>query len=261
MSSVEATPLQNTFGIVTGAGSGIGREIALLALRRGATVLGLDISEAGLAQTRTLAGDRAEAFQGAVVDISDEAAVDRALVPLATGARAVDFLINAAGIEGSGDGIPDISVEHWDRIMGINLRGTFLTMRRVLPLMKDAGHGAIVNMGSVAALAGWAELASYTASKHGVLGLSSGAVAEFARYNVRINTICPGPTDTPLQDRAEANAVDPAEFRARQEKGIPQGRYGKPEEIAQLCLFLVGPESQYINGAVITIDGGMIATR
>jgi NAD(P)-dependent dehydrogenase (short-subunit alcohol dehydrogenase family) len=260
MSTAEL-PLENMFGIVTGAGSGIGRQIALLALQRGASVLGLDISEAGLLETRTLAADRGEGFTPVVTDISDESAVDAAIVPLGDSGRDVDFLINAAGIEGSGDGIPDISVEHWDRIMGINLRGTFLTMRRVLPLMKRARHGAVVNMGSVAALAGWAELASYTASKHGVLGLSSGAVAEFAPFNVRINTICPGPTDTPLQDRAEAAAGDPAEFRARQEKGIPQGRYGTPIEIAQLCLFLVGPESGYINGAVITIDGGMIATR
>lgn len=248
-------------GVVTGAGSGMGREVALGAAARGLTVYALDISARGLDETLSLAAGLPGSIVPIVADISDESAVAGALAPVLERPERVDFLVNCAGIEDAGKAIPDLDADHWDRLMGINLRGTFLTMKSVLPVMQRQGHGAVVNMGSVCSLIGFGELAAYTASKHAVVGLTRTAVAENARYNVRLNVVAPGPIDTPLQTRAEAAAEDPAEYRARQEAAIPQRRYGKPKEVADLILFLISDQAEYINGAVIPIDGGMTATR
>jgi NAD(P)-dependent dehydrogenase (short-subunit alcohol dehydrogenase family) len=251
--------LSGKVGIVTGAGSGIGREVALRAVGEGATVNGFDVSASGLAETSALSGGLAGGFLEFRCDVSDERQVDDAIAGSVPNG-VIDFLVNAAGIEDSGDGIAAMTVEHWDRLMGINLRGPFLTMRRVLPLMRKRSAGAVVNLGSIASLAGLTELPSYTAAKHGVVGLTKAAVAEYARDGIRINVVAPGPIDTPLQSRAEGNAKDSIEFRRRQEEAIPQGRYGTPLEVADLILFLIGDRSEYINGSVISIDGGMFAT-
>lgn len=248
-------------GVVTGAGSGMGREVALGAAARGVSVHALDISSEGLAETVRLAAGLPGSISAHVCDISSEDDVTRALQPVVSSGDGVDFLVNCAGIEDAGKPISDLPTAYWDRLMGVNLRGTFLTMKAILPVLHEQRRGAIVNMGSVCSLIGFGEIGAYTASKHAVVGLTRTAVAESARYNVRLNVVCPGPIDTPLQDRFEAAAEDPKEYRRRQEEAIPQQRYGKPKEVADLILFLVSDEAEYINGAVIPIDGGMTATR
>jgi NAD(P)-dependent dehydrogenase (short-subunit alcohol dehydrogenase family) len=248
-------------GIVTGAGSGMGREVALGAAARGCLVHALDISAGGLDETVALAQGLPGRVIAHVCDVSSEEDVTKVLAPVISSEDGIDFLVNCAGIEDVGKPISDLPSYDWDRLMGINLRGTFLTMKAVLPALHARRSGAVVNMGSVCSLIGFGELAAYTASKHAVVGLTRTAVAESARYNVRLNVVCPGPIDTPLQTRAEAAAADPVEYRARQEQAIPQGRYGKPKEVADLILFLISAQAQYINGAVIPIDGGMTATR
>ncbi|MZG18663.1 SDR family oxidoreductase, partial [Streptomyces sp. SID5914] len=148
----------------------------------------------------------------------------------------------------------------WDRVMAVNVRSAFLTMRSVLPSMAERGHGAIVNIASVAALRGSRNLTAYATSKHALLGLTRSAVAEFASRGVRVNAVCPGPIDTPLQQRAEHAAADPTRFRGDQESAIPQGRYGAVAEVADVVLFLLSDAASYVNGATVTVDGGMTAT-
>ena len=246
-------------GIVTGAGSGIGRAVALRIAAAGGAVAGVDLNLAAAEQ----GAQEGAAFPGSITpwqcDISSETEVDTLLGQLVA-AGFVDYLVNAAGIEGSRDELGAVPISHWDQVMNVNLRGSFLTMRTLIPTMRERKDGAIVNIGSVGSLVGLAGDSAYAASKHAIAGLSKSAVAESARDNVRINVVCPGPIDTPLQDRAEQRSADPAAFRRRLEAAIPQGRFGRPDEVAELVVFLLGDSASYINGTLIPIDGGLTAT-
>jgi NAD(P)-dependent dehydrogenase (short-subunit alcohol dehydrogenase family) len=246
-------------GVVTGSGSGIGRAIALQAAAAGASVVGLDLDRERAEGTASAGAGLPGSINAEKCDAGSEVEVREIFAAVAADGD-LDFLVNAAGIEGPGDLIGDLSTASWDAVLGINVRGSFLTMREVLPSMRSRGSGSIVNIGSAGSLLGLGGLASYAASKHALAGLSKSAVAESAKFGVRINVVCPGPIDTPLQDRAEAKAIDPAEFRRHQEAAIPQGRYGTADEVAALTIFLLGDAAGYINGAVIPIDGGLTAT-
>ncbi|MFK4296604.1 3alpha(or 20beta)-hydroxysteroid dehydrogenase [Arthrobacter sp. GAS37] len=251
--------LDGHIGVVTGGGSGIGRQTTLTLAAAGATVIALDLDGSGLDETAGLAGEHARRVRTAICDVSDEASFHAAVMTSAEG-RDPLFLVNAAGIEGPMSRLVDTTIDDWDRVLRVNLRGSFVPMKSLLPAMIVAGEGSIVNLASVASFGGAGELSAYTASKHAVVGLTRAAVAEVARSGVRINAIGPGPTRTPLQTRAEQNNADPEMMRSRQIEAIPQGRYGEPEEIADLILFLVSDRSTYVNGALIAIDGGMTAT-
>ena len=254
-----AQTLAGKRGIVTGVGSGIGRAIALHVAALGGAVAGIDRDQETAAATAAAADGMPGTITAWQCDISSEEQI-RGLFPTLVADGYTDFLVNGAGIEGPGDQIGDLAADAWDRVLGINVRGPFLTMKEVLPQMRANRGGSIVNVGSAGSLLGLGGLASYAASKHALAGLSKSAVAESARQGVRVNIVCPGPIDTPLQDRAESKASDPAEFRRHQEAAIPQGRYGRPEEVAYLVAFLLTDAAAYINGAVIPIDGGLTAT-
>jgi NAD(P)-dependent dehydrogenase (short-subunit alcohol dehydrogenase family) len=250
--------LAGRLGIITGAASGIGHATAQLAASCGADVLAVDLDRVKL--HATLAEGSEGNITPVVCDVSDEARIEETLAPaLASSSCAPSFLVNCAGTEGPMALLRDISVADFDRVMAVNVRSTFMMLKLVLPAMTNAGAGSIVNIASIASLGGAGWMSSYAASKHAVLGLTRAVVAEVAEYGVRVNAVCPGPIDTTMQARAERLAPDPSEFRARQEAAIPQRRYGKPEEVASLVLFLVGDGSSYINGAAITLDGGMTA--
>jgi NAD(P)-dependent dehydrogenase (short-subunit alcohol dehydrogenase family) len=252
-------PLAGKSGIVTGIGSGIGRAIALHIAALGGTVAGIDRDHESARATAAAGSSLPGGITARQCDVSSEAQIQEVFASLLSSGH-TDFLVNAAGIEGPGDEIGELASEAWDQVLGINVRGPFLTMKEVLPTMRANGLGSIVNIGSAGSLLGVGGLASYAASKHALAGLSKSAVAESARFGVRVNVVCPGPIDTPLQDRAESKASDPAEFRRHQESVIPQGRYGRPEEVAYLTAFLLTDAAEYINGAVIPIDGGLTAT-
>jgi NAD(P)-dependent dehydrogenase (short-subunit alcohol dehydrogenase family) len=168
----------------------------------------------------------------------------------------LDIGINNAGIGSNWKRLADYELEDWDRVLAVNLTGVFLCMRQQLKQMLQQGSGAIVNVASIAGLRGLANSAAYTASKHGVVGLTKAAALEYAKQHIRINAVCPVFTRTPLFEALFD--VNPT-YEERIKKNIPMRRYGQPEEIAQAILWLCSDRADFITGHALPIDGGMMA--
>jgi len=236
--------LEGKVCVITGAASGIGRDSAELFAQEGARVVGVDVEE-------DAPGDLT--FRA---DVADEEAV-RALY---AGAREafgrIDVLFNNAGINPTDDtSALDTSLEAWQRVQDVNLRGVFLCCKHGIPHLLDGGGGSVVNMASFVATMGAAvSQISYTASKGGVVALSRELGVEYAKRGVRVNALCPGPVATPLltklfaQDEAQA---------ARRMVHVPMGRFAAPREVSNAALFLAGDESSYVNAATFMVDGGI----
>src|SRR5579872_3574899 len=223
-----ATRFEGRLGVVTGGASGIGRAVTVALASRGAYVLAVDLDVAGLEQTATLAGR--ERVHLHVADVSNERDVESYAAAAAALGPAPSFFFNNAGIEDEQLPIAEMSIPDWDRVLAVNLRGAFLGLRAMITMMRDGSGGSIVNTGSVLSMTGCPRAGAYTASKHAVLGLTRCAAAEEAQHGIRVNAICPGPIDTPLQRRAELGISNAAsEGRAFFEEKIPTGRYGTVE--------------------------------
>jgi NAD(P)-dependent dehydrogenase (short-subunit alcohol dehydrogenase family) len=250
--------LSGRVAVITGAGSGIGRAAADLFAREGAEVALVDLNaQAAKDATEqiTAAGGHALAV-GA--DVADAAQVDLAFRQISGEFGRVDVLYNNAGVNSAGS-VVDASDEDWDRCFAVNAKGTFLCSRAAGRLMVAAGRGSIINQGSVAALVGIANFASYCASKGAVVALTRSMSVDLAPRNVRVNAICPGTVYTPLMEpmlRARGNG-DLAAGLAMTTAKYPIGRLGTPEEIAAVALFLASDDSSFLTGSVITADGGM----
>ena len=246
--------LRGKVAIVTGAGSGIGRAIALRFAAEGASLLVNDLnadSASRVAKEIEAAGGSARAFPA---DVSDARQVE-ALIRAATSAFGrLDVLVNnaAAVVPGPVEAISDAD---WRRTHGTTLDGVFFGMRAALPVMAAQGGGAIINISSGAAVAGEPGLGAYGAAKAAIVNLTQTAAVENAARGVRINTILPGPIETPPL----LAAVEATGGRAGWERQIPCGRLGKPEEMAAVALFLASDEASYVHGAAIVADGGVAA--
>jgi NAD(P)-dependent dehydrogenase (short-subunit alcohol dehydrogenase family) len=246
--------LRGKVAIVTGAGSGIGRATALRFAAEGAKVVvnDLDADAAGrVAKEIEAAGGIAAAFPADVADPRQvEALVREATVRFGR----LDVLVNnaAAVIPGPVESIADAD---WRRTQSVTLDGVFYGMRAALPVMAAQGGGAIINIASGAAVAGEPGLAAYGAAKAAVVNLTKTAAVENAARGVRINTILPGPIETPPL----LAAVEATGGRAGWDRQIPCGRLGKPEEMAAVALFLASDEASYVHGAAIIADGGVAA--
>lgn len=251
------TDLAGRAGLVTGAGSGIGRATALRLARAGAAVVVADVDEAAAAETVRLITEAAGAAVGSIGDIADEADVSAMVELTLSHFGRIDFAHNNAGIMGSQRPLVDYSLDDFDRILRVNLRGTFLCMQAELRVMLEQGHGAIVNTASEAALKGSAADAVYTASKHAVAGLTKTAALEHARRGVRVNAVCPGVILTGMMEAvAETN---PAGYE-KAERLMPIGRYGLPEEVAEAVLWLCSDASSLVTGHLLAVDGGWAAS-
>ncbi|HEX9303446.1 MAG TPA: glucose 1-dehydrogenase [Thermoanaerobaculia bacterium] len=249
--------LKDKVSLITGSGSGIGREAALLFAREGASVVVVDVADEAGRQTAAdieKAGGRAH-FVHADVSRGDDV---REMVEEAekTYGR-VNVLFNNAGVFPDADGsVLDTDEETWDFILRVNLKGIFLGCKYGIPALLRAGGGSIVNTASFVALMGAATpQIAYTASKGGVLALTREVAIEFARKGIRVNALCPGPVDTPLLQELFR---DP-ERRKRRLVHIPMGRLARADEVAKAALFLASDESSYINGTAFTVDGGITA--
>ncbi len=241
--------------IVTGAGSGIGRAIALRLAVEGANVLVSDVDEvAAKAVAREIGGetivretdvtnpDEVEALVGNAVDEWD----------------GLDVMVNNAGIGVPGT-VADTSEDDYERVMDVCLRGTFFGMKYAIPAIADSGGGSVVNLSSVAALVGIPDRAIYSAAKGAILAITRAAAIDHVEEGVRVNCIAPGTVDTPWISRITSGYDDPDEARTKMQARQPHGRFVMPEEIAAMAAYLASDESASVIGACMVVDGGVTA--
>jgi NAD(P)-dependent dehydrogenase (short-subunit alcohol dehydrogenase family) len=242
-------------GLVTGAASGLGRSVALGLAAAGARLVLMDRDAAGLAATQAQCAG-AVAVAG---DVSVDADMARAAQELDT-LGTVSMLVTAAGMLGPTVPLADVAEQDWDRLFAVNVKGTWLALKHVLPRMIAAGGGAVVTLASGAGLAGNTTFPAYSASKGAVVLLTRSVAASHAGQGIRANCVCPGPIDTPMLRETFASAGEGAAereaiFRARN----PMGRFGAPEEVRAAVLFLLGDTASFINGVALPVDGGRLA--
>ncbi|MDT4955745.1 MAG: 3-hydroxybutyrate dehydrogenase [Acidobacteriota bacterium] len=255
--------LANRIALITGGGRGIGRAIAFAFAREGARVAVVARTEQEVARVAEEVRDECKVeTMHAICDVSDGESIARAFANVETNLGTVDILVNNAGIAESAP-LVKTSDELWQRHLSINLSGTFYCMRAALPQMIERGWGRIINIASIAGKTGAPYISAYTASKHGVLGLTRTVALEVATKGVTVNAICPGYVDTDMTTRAletiEAktgkSAADSLEAIKRMN---PQDRLVTSEEVAALALLLASEEGRGINGQAINVDGGSV---
>jgi NAD(P)-dependent dehydrogenase (short-subunit alcohol dehydrogenase family) len=248
--------LEGKVAIVTGASSGIGRAAVELFAAEGAVVIAADvIDDAGRHLVDELAKQGSTCVY-AHADVSKESDV-AAVVHLALSQYGrLDVLFNNAGIEGEQAPTAEATIDNWERVIDINLKGVFLGLKHGIQAMLRGGGGSIVNNASVAGLVGFAGIPAYCASKGGVVQLTRTAALEYAAQGIRVNCLCPGVIDTPMVQRfTQANP----EMLGALTQMEPVGRLGRAREVAELALFLASDRSSFITGAVIPVDGGFVA--
>lgn len=248
---------ENKVALVTGASSGIGKATAIAFAKQGARVVLADVAtEAGRQAAAEIESSLGVPALFVPCDVSKAADVEQLVRAAVDRFGRLDFAFNNAGIEGLPTATEECTEESWNRLIDINLKGVWLCMKHELPLMVRQGEGAIVNCSSIAGVVGFPMVAAYTASKHGVIGLTKAAALEHAKRKIRVNAVCPGVIATPMVDRFTEKA---AERETALVSGAPMGRIGRPEEIADAVLWLCGGESSYVTGHALIVDGGWTA--
>ncbi|MGB5528039.1 MAG: glucose 1-dehydrogenase [Gemmatimonadota bacterium] len=251
--------MKGKVALVTGASSGIGRATALAFAAREARVALAARREdelAALAAEIEAKGGEATRVR---TDVSIAGDVERMVAHTIEKFGRLDFAVNNAGIEGDFQGIADFSEDVWDRVLDINLKGTFLCLKYEARSMLGGGHGgAIVNVGSVNSFLGFGGGAAYVASKHAQVGLTTSVSAELAPQGIRVNIVCPGIIDTPMHQRLRGIIGDEPYESILQ--SVHQRRKGLPEEIAKVIVFLCSDEASYVTGTTVTPDGGFTMT-
>ncbi|AJC80830.1 3-oxoacyl-(acyl-carrier-protein) reductase protein [Rhizobium etli bv. phaseoli str. IE4803] len=240
--------------VITGAGSGMGRAMVGEFVSRGAYVAALDINLARAVETveKLFAPDRAYPLQA---DVSDAGSVESAVKAIIERWERIDLLCNNAGILDGHAPAHEVSLEEWNRVLAVNLTGPFLMARAVIPHMLSQGKGAIINTSSTSGFSAAGGGSAYTASKHGVIGLTRQMTFEYGARGIRVNAICPGATATPLA-LPEHNAASPDMDLAISK--VPARRWCQPEEIAKLAAFLGSDDADYVHGSAYVMDGGWL---
>jgi NAD(P)-dependent dehydrogenase (short-subunit alcohol dehydrogenase family) len=235
---------------ITGAASGIGRATAVAFAAEGARVAILDRTAEALRETESAVKVAGGEVLAIACDVSKPKEVEAAVAQAVEAFGRIDCAFNNAGVESKAAPLHEIDLEEWDRILNINLRGTFLCMKHEIAQMVRQGGGVVVNTSSGAGIRGVAGGASYAASKHGMIGMTTSAALDYAKQNIRVNCVLPGNIATPMMDRFTGGDL---------QKAIdlePVGRLGKPEEIAEAVLWMCSDLGGFVTGASIVVDGG-----
>jgi len=247
--------------LVTGGGNGIGRETAMGFARLGAKVVVVDRDTAGGEGTAGAIRQQGGEALFVAADVTRSADVQNYVKAALDAYGRIDCFFNNAGIEGKVAPVAEIDEAVFDQVISVNLKGVFLGLRHVLPVLLRQKSGSVVNTASVAGVIASPGMAAYVASKHGVIGLTKTAAVEVARQGVRVNAVCPGPIDTRMIHSIEGlySPEDPAGAARRYQAALPSGRYGTAEEVAQVVLFLCSDLAGNVNGAQWVVDGGRTA--
>ncbi|MFC7063567.1 SDR family NAD(P)-dependent oxidoreductase [Halobacillus seohaensis] len=253
--------LDGQIAIITGGSGGIGKETAKLFLQEGAKVSLVDLNEEALEEVKSDLESYGE-LMTVKANVSEESEVQNYVQKTLDRFGTIDIFFNNAGIEGKVAPITEQTVEDFDKVFNVNVRGVFLGLKHVLPTMTEKGNGSIINMSSVAGLMGAPGVAPYVTSKHGVVGITKVAALEAAPSNVRVNSVHPSPVNTRMMRSLEKgfNPEDAAAAKDQQTEAIPLNRYGESDDIAKLVLFLASDDSKFVTGSQYRVDGGMGAS-
>ena len=251
--------LNGKVAIVTGAGSGMGKSIALLFAEEGAQVIAADIHESRLAALKEEAAAKPGKLHTVVTDVAIEADIERMIQAATQTFGTLDILVNNAGIMDNFAPVGDLDNAMWEKVMRVNVDGPFKAMRSALKIFLAKGSGTIINIASIGGLMGARAGAAYTASKHALIGLTRNTGYLYSKSGIKCNAIAPGAVATNIAETIDFSKIGPLANERIMSGMVLNPRNAEPKEIAGVALFLATEESSFINGAVITADGGWTA--
>ncbi|ACP21824.1 oxidoreductase, short chain dehydrogenase/reductase family (plasmid) [Sinorhizobium fredii NGR234] len=247
--------LKDRIAIVTGAGSGIGQAGAAIMAREGAHVVVVDRSAKAAVETVTSIAAKGGSAEALAIDVTNDEALAGGIADVAARHGRIDILHNHAGAQVAGD-LEQVEVAGFDRSWNLNVRAHFMAARFVMPAMKAAGRGVIVNTSSSSGVLYDREMIAYTTTKHAVIAMTRQMAGDYAKYGVRVNALCPGWVDTPFNEPFINQMGGRSAIDAYIRKKVPLGRWASVDEIAESILFLVSDRSSYMTGQILVVDGG-----